>query len=397
MLWNVQKENSERNKTIMINQFQIILPVYQQSNILNLCMKSLINTIKMPTRIILINDNSPKETVAVIENNTTMNNNLVDFVIINHKKSIGYNKSVNEGIDLIEDGGYVVFADSDVIFCEDWQSKAINTLESDTTIGGVGGVLLYPQTSGIQNCGIGYMNYLGRHLFLNNKIDYIKKMKNFKVQSSVFAFFVTKSSIVKRVGNMNEQYFNGYEDVDYQMKIRRLGYNIFINTDIVLYHWEKSNGVHRSFSRRQNLGRFWADNNDIIKDDMLDFFQLQMDNYIKTNKAYIGIDLCESRHDAEKVWSALEKKTLLEHIQDYSSECSINDKIWLPQLLSSETFRIQTPIIFMCDNFVQLTENYYWFNLRSQYCTDDIIIDMYANILRMKDLSDYFWPGNKIR
>lgn len=57
----------------------------------------------------------------------------------------------------------------------------------------------------------------------------------------------------------------------------------------------------------------------------------------------------------------------------------------------------KSSFIFLCDQFVRLLNNDYWWKLRQNYNSDDIIIDLNSNILDFKELSGTFWPGTKIR
>ena len=108
---------------------------------------------------------------------------------------------------------------------------------------------------------------------------------------------------------------------------------------------------------------------------------------------------------AEKFWYAIPQHTInflkkiliIEKIIDLSSFCCVERKIWLPEILSSDAYAITCPYIFLCDNFVELTENDYWYKLRLNYSNEDIIIDLHANILPLHQLTNSFWPGNKIR
>lgn len=377
--------------------FQIIMPVFQNPNILNLCLDSLIRSITMPTHLIMIDDGSPVETQTVIARFTEANSPLLRLMIRHHDSSQGCPRSINEGLSFTEVEGYTVFVDSDVIFPFGWQEKVHTQFQDDPTVGGIGGVLLYPQTGGIQNCGISYQNYLACHVFLNNDPRCLDGMGCFPVQATVFAFFAARSELVKRVGLLDTGFFNGYEDVDFQMRLRRLGYQIKINPQIVLYHWEKSNGIHRVFNRKQNLGRFWSRNGDIIHNDFLTYLLPQVRRAANRKISYIGIDMSEARNNAEEIWVSLQRELSIKQIKNISSGCSAAMKLWLPELLSSDFFTIRSPLIFLCDNFTQLTENRYWFGQRLQYCRDDLVIDLYANVLPAHDLEDCCWPGSKIR
>lgn len=378
-------------------KFDIIIPVFQKAELLSLCLQSLHDTITQPTHIILINDGSPEECIGIMETYSLLDNHDIIYSIKNHSISYGCPKSLNEGLKFISpDTDFIVFADSDVIFTNNWQEEIAYTFSSDTAIGGVGGILLYPQTGGIQNSGISFFNYWGRHLFLNNLPDKLNVNKIFQVQATVFAFFATKPSIIQQVGLIDEGYFNGYEDWDYQTRIRKCGYNIVINSNIRLYHWEKSNGVHRETARKQNLGRFWSLNHTHIEHDLWNYIYVNLPKG-SIEESYVGIDLSEARNDAKSIWENLKKQFNIEYIQDYSGLCSVHRKIWLPDILSIDSHCNPKSIIFLCDNFTQLTENKYWYSLRSIHKKTDIIIDMYANVISFQTLSECFWPGNKIR
>lgn len=378
-------------------KFQIIMPVFQESNILDLCLSSLIQSITMSTHIILIDDGSPFSTKLVIEKYSKQESQLFHFSVLSHKKSIGCPKSLNEGIRLSNSEGYTIFVDSDIIFTSEWQKKIHETLCNDSSVGGVGGVLLYPQTGGIQNCGICYHNFLARHIYLNNIPGCLINFEKREVQATVFAFFATRSALVKQVGLIDEGFFNGYEDIDFQMRMRKLGYKIIIDPQITLYHWEKSNGVHRTFSRKQNLGRFWVQNHSMICNDFMDYLLPQVHKAVNKDLHYIGIDMSELRNDSTDIWNILKTHISIKYIKDISTGCSANQKLWLPALLCSDFFCVQSPLIFLCDNFSQLTENQYWFGQRLQYCQDDIVIDLYGNAMLAKKIKTVCWPGNKIR
>ncbi len=377
--------------------FTIIMPVFQTPNILSLCLDSLARSITMPTHIIIVDDASPQESRLILERFASSEHSLFQVSLLCHSESIGCPKSINEGLQAMPTDEYTVFADSDVIFMNGWQERVHSIFQKDICVGGIGGVLLYPQTGGIQNCGISYQSYRGRHVFLNNNPSCLANMNYYPVQATVFAFFAARTPLVRQTGAMDESFFNGYEDIDFQLRLRQLGYEIVIDPQIRLYHWEKSSGNHRVFSRRQNLGCFWSKNHTFIQNDMLRFLIPQVDQHAQREIPYVGIDLSEARIDADTIWTALKETLPIQRVLDISAHCAADQKLWLPELLSSDFFCTHSPLLILCDNFTQLTENRYWFGLRSQYCRDDLIVDPYANVLSARQLEICCWPGNKIR
>lgn len=378
-----------------MKQFQVIMPVFQTKSIFLVCIRSLFQTINYSTELIIINDGSDFNCISVIQENLEMPKNL-QVRYIEHSVSIGCPKSINQGMEFINKNSYVIFADSDIVFAPKWQETVIETL-NDSSIGAVSGIFLYPQSGGIQCCGIAYQNFLARHIYLNNNLRNLTLKPVFDVQATIFAFFATKGKIVKECGRLDECFFNGYEDIDYQLRMRKDGYRIVTNTAMTFYHFEKSNGIHRHFSRKQNLGLFWAKHASHVKNDLYRYLERQLTTYDFAPQKYVLINMCEAQMDSIEMIKYLKQNILIDSVHDVSSFCNIDRKLWLPELLSSDSYALPKPYIFLCDNFVELTENSYWFSLRSKYSKVDIIIDLYANVIPFCSLVSSFWPGNKIR
>ncbi len=371
------------------------MPVFQTKPIFSLCIQSLLHTLEFPTELILINDGSSFDCKQYIIENYNVPD-VLKLHYIYHQFSVGCAKSINQGLEFVMENTYIVFADSDIIFAPDWQRIVLDTLQ-DTSIGAVSGLFLYPQSGGIQCCGIAYQNFLAKHIYLNNKPENLSLDPIFDVQASIFAFLATRSEIIYTIGKIDEQFFNGYEDVDYQFRIRQKNYRIVTNMALKFYHFEKSNGIHRRFSRKQNLGIFWAKHANEVQDDFYYYLSKQLAQQHNLGNSYILLNLCEAQSNAKHTICFLKKSLSIGKVIDLSSFCNIEKKIWLPEILSSDAYAITRPYIFLCDNFVELTENDYWYKLRLNYSSADIIVDLHANILPFQQLLNSFWPGNKIR
>lgn len=374
--------------------FTLIIPVLQTKEILQLFIDSLCQTIQFSTDVIFINDGSPSDTKQILERCSNERNTCINSVtILYHRHSEGCAKCINEALQIMPDCSYAVFMDSDLILTDSWQAYILDAFK-EKKVGIVGGVLLYPQTGGIQCCGITFNQSVGRHLFLNNTPRVLDSKKPFIIQSTVFAFCAVRVSAIKQVGLLDENFFNGYEDFDYQFRIREKGYIAVTNPNIILYHWETSCGPHRTFNRKSNLGRFWEKHSFFVNPDLLDYLLPQLEK-IK-DKKYLLVDLCEGRTEAKQIIDILIREDKIIEYMDYSYFSS-DGSIWIPKVLGSNYYLRTDSIIFLCDHFIKLTDNMYWWNIRSQTQKDDLILDLYANLIRFDDLQKTFWPGNKIR
>lgn len=381
--------------------FSIIIPVFQTPAILHLFLDSLSKTLEYKAQIIFINDGSEDKISEMLHEFLVQHSEFCDIIIIEHSFSHGCAKSINEALVKVSQCcDAVLFMDSDIILASQWQKRLSEDFEKNNDVGIIGGMLLYPQTGGIQCCGITYQDKTGRHLFLNAKPDMIHIKGLQKVQCTVFAFCAIRYDAIKKVGFLNEDFYNGYEDWDYQFRVKKLGYSVVTDTDIIHYHWEKSNGAHRNFNRKGNLGRFWSCHGAVVKDDLCEYISNELDALsFRVQDPYILIDLCEARTDAVHVLDYL-KEILSINITEYmdlSPLCKNSESIWLPEILHSSFHMKRTSYIFLCDQFVRLLDNSYWWKLRKNYKKNDIIIDLNGNVIRFSDLAKTFWPGTKIR
>lgn len=154
--------------------YTIIVPVNQDYNILNLFTDSLLRTVSPSTQIIFINDGSGSAVFQHLDKLKQEVREGVTIEILQHDFPLGCAVSINSALSLAK-GEYIFFLDSDTILQPNWQPMMKETLDSDITIGMIGGVLLYPQTGGVQHCGIAFADTIGRHLFLNASPDDIPK------------------------------------------------------------------------------------------------------------------------------------------------------------------------------------------------------------------------------
>lgn len=376
--------------------FSVIVPVYQNISLFSIFWNSLLTTLSSPTQIILVNDASPHDTATFLRQLQTADIGDSTVYLIEHEKSQGYAHCVNDAMKIIN-AEYIVMMDSDIILTEGWQHK-LESRFRDSSIGGIGSVLIYPQTGGVQCAGITYTDTVGRHLFLNAD-PCVLGQEPYDVQATVFAFFATRRSIVLQIGLMDTHFFNGYEDIDYQLRIRKLGQKIVIDPLLKNYHWEQSNGIFRDYGRRSNLALLWKKYGDFIYSDLWDYLLPHLRARIGINVCYDGIDLCSTRNDAQCFWAQMENilPNQVLCVYEYWHSVSDNQSVNLSMTLPFDSIRNSRPFLILCDHFIRLLDNDYWVNFRLRYCTEDIIADLYGNVLSWQQLQGQFWPGRKVR
>lgn len=379
-----------------MKKFSLVIPVFQTPGILKLFLESLETTLEYESQIIFIDDASPKESQKLLFDFKDKNQHH-DITIITHKICKGCVYNINKAFDSVY-GEYTVMLDSDIILNMGWQSKLLDTFGTSNNIGAVGAKLVYPQSGGIQNCGLVFSECMIKHLFFLSSQSSIKwSQELIKVQSTVFAFCAIPTRIIREIGKLDNLFFNGNEDVDYQLRIGKKGYNIYVNPDIEVLHWEKSNGIHRKFNQRNNLCNIWKKHSDFIKPDLFDFIMNRLSSLISHSEDFVLIDFSESKVDSNKLIHLLKENFSLLTVDDYSYCCNASNPIWLPELLHGEHLCLKKRYVFLCDTFIQLCENQYWYNLRKTINDNDLIIDFNGNVVLFSELEKTFWPNRKYR
>jgi len=232
----------------------IIVPIAQKIGFLKLFMESLIKTVDCECNLFLVNDCSEQKSKKYLENISKQEIKNFKIKLINHETPRGSVSSIVEAMKISPEGDFI-FLDSDIILEQNWIEEFKNIFKTYKDAGVATGTLIYPQSMGINYAGITFSEDIGKHLYLNMKYQNLPQ-KPYKVQSAIFAFFYIKYEVFQKIGYPDENFFNGYEDFDYSLRVIQSGFSIYVNPLAKAYHWERSSGIHRSNNRKRNLARF---------------------------------------------------------------------------------------------------------------------------------------------
>lgn len=375
-------------------RFSLIIPVFQTVEVLTLFLESLLRSIEYPTELLLYNDGSGEGVQKKLEALSLPDG--CEKRIVFRDYSHGCVDCINDAFHSAS-GDYFVLLDSDTILPEGWQTRLLEDFNAHPEAGAIGPLMLFPQWGSVQNCGMVFSECLVRRRYFMARPEWVPKGRLIPTQSGVFAFCAIPAKVVRKVGDMDVRFFNGNEDVDYQLRIGEAGYPLYIDPEICIYHWEKSNGIHRVYNQKNNLVLLWTKHHNFIRHDLWDLLEDALTRRaVGQNAPCIGVDLCESRVDAMAFWQKFSEKFSLTGPLDYSHRCSIERDIWLPELMHSDAFRTPQRYLFLCDGFNRLLSNDYWYRMRRPFRQDDLIVDMLGNVLTFAELESSFWPGSKV-
>ena len=222
----------------------IIIPAYGRFDLLTRCLDAIPEAVKdIKYEIILIDNSSPNKEEA-----EKFYSSRKDFILIRNITNAGFPRACNQGARR-SNAPLLFFLNSDVILYKDAIDYLVRDMD-DPKIGIAGMLLLFPEyaegleqksrpSGKVQHVGMD-TNIHGRwiHTFVGWDADNPKVLAQRECYAVTGAALITRRRLYLDNGGFNEAYGTGtYEDCDYCMTLRELGYNIVVDTKAVGTHF----------------------------------------------------------------------------------------------------------------------------------------------------------------
>lgn len=169
----------------------------------------------------------------------------------------GYARACNAGAS-IATGTTIVMLNSDVVPSEHgWLQQLIQPLFDESKLGAIGPRLLFEDGS-LQHAGLYFARdrqgiWLNHHYYKGMPGNYAPARRGRDVPGVTGACLITRKDIFDLVGGYSEDYVIGdYEDSDLCLKIRQLGFQIYYEPSVALYHFERRS-IRRSADYMRGL------------------------------------------------------------------------------------------------------------------------------------------------
>ncbi len=219
----------------------IIIPTKDNVSLLKKCIKSIRSRTDYPNyEILVINNNSQeKETFDYFQKSG------IRYLDI-PTKEFNFSKINNLAVKEV-DSELVLFLNNDIeVLRGHWLTEMVGTLMLDNKIGAVGAKLLYAdhkvQHGGVI-LGMSYLTASHANKFLpaseGGYQNYNLIMRNYSAVTA--ACMLTRKSLFDKVEGFDEKNLAvAFNDVDYCLKLRNLGYRIVWNPEALLFHHESA-------------------------------------------------------------------------------------------------------------------------------------------------------------
>lgn len=227
----------------------IIIPTKDKIEVLATCVESVLEKTAYRNYEILIVDNNSKnsETFAYYENCQKKNKQVK---VLSYISEFNFSAIVNYGVEHAKGNILVLLNNDTEVINKEWLDEMVSQCIREG-IGAVGAKLYYPNGL-IQHAGVFlYEGHPGNHIYLKrerNDPGYFNKLNLVQNYSAVTAACLAiKKEIYLEAGGFDEENTKvAYNDVDFCLKVRELGYKNLWTPFAQLYH-------HESLSRGSDM------------------------------------------------------------------------------------------------------------------------------------------------
>ena len=227
---------SQYAKTLSFKNYKepvcsIIIPVLNRYEYTLQCLKYLKETTHCPYEIIIVDDGSNQHNINILKQ-------VKGIQFIQNEKNLGFAKTCNRGASVAK-APYLLFLNNDTIPKSNWLEALLETIQQEDSTGIVGSKLIFPGTTSVQHAGLAFDQHgLPYHLDLKNYSEDKSVTHSRYVNAVTGACFLTRKSLFQKLNGFDEAYQNGFEDIDYCLRVAELGYLTKYCAKSELYHYE---------------------------------------------------------------------------------------------------------------------------------------------------------------
>lgn len=229
----------------------IIIPSYKNYVLTSNCLTSILkfDNGKYDYEIIVVDDYSGVETTEKLKQIRNIN-------LIENPVNLGFSKTCNIGAKTAK-GDLLIFLNNDTEVYDGWLEAIVQNFIYESNIGAVGVKLLFPNGK-VQHAGVVIsQDKIPRHIYYNQDHDlpWVNYRREFAAVTA--ACIAIPKRVFCEVKGFDENYINGFDDIDLCHRIREKGYRILYEPKAVVRHYE-SVSEGRFNHRKSNMDLYMS-------------------------------------------------------------------------------------------------------------------------------------------
>ena len=289
--------STDTNGNNALPDCSVIIPVYNGRDYTRNCIEALLVDESEATFELIVVDNGSTDGVS-----DYLEQVKGKMLLLSPGRNLGFAAANNLAARSAR-GKYLVLLNNDTVPEQDWLDSMVELIETDPKIGIVGAKLLYPLNRLVQHAGVVF-NDMGNpsHIYERFPEDHpaVNKVRDF--QAVTAACMLIKKEIYHQAGGFDEQYINGFEDVDFCFKVRESGWRIVYQPKSVVLHFEgMSKGRHQhETANGMLLWKRWGnkivpDDREYFAEDGYELIRTGKNNIISPKGVNLTVDMSKAR------------------------------------------------------------------------------------------------------
>lgn len=333
------------------------------------------------TEIIIVNDNPnnllTKRMLSISQD--------LSIRILSMPQNGGYAAACNYGAQNSA-GEFLIFMDSDILAADDWLKYLLNAYNRTVNCGAVSATIFNLNQKKVVHWG----------LAMNKGMEVIKPFRDGflpeQVRHGIYEFNMASSgcilipkAVFNKVGGFDEQFYNGFCDLDLTYKITCQGFKCVYCSDAIVYHRGKISGSTRMAAEDDTRALFIRKWSDSPLDDGINLLKRLYSMNISEQELpeYLIVNFSRS------LFAKDYHKILLDCLKArqktyYEFRNQVYDPIILEDFLPWSLCGLNFPIIYFVDNISSIVHNQHWFTHHAGM--GDMIADKNGNLILTDNL-----------
>lgn len=242
----------------------VVIPVHNKHTITRQCLEAILAE-EYPgagREIIVVDDGSRDATPAMLDSYGTR------IRVLRGAEALGFASACNAGVEAAQHD-LVILLNNDTIPTSGWLTTLVAYTVDHPEAAVVGAKLIFPNET-IQHAGVVFgIDKEPHHIYAGFPKEHpaTTTSRQFQVVTAACALF--RRSVWHELGGLDTSYKNGWEDVDYCMRVGEAGHEIHYCAECVVYHFESATRDLLSTVERENralFGQRWRAK--IVPDDI---------------------------------------------------------------------------------------------------------------------------------
>lgn len=245
-----------------VSKVSIVIPVRNLGAVTRRCLEVLLAERPLDTEIVVVDDGSTDDTPALLESMRDQ------IVVITHREARGFAIACNAGAEAAT-SGLLVFLNNDTEPQAGWLDALVGDAMSHERAAAIGARLLSADGT-IQHAGMAFCHdLLPRHAYRGFPGDHPAVARSRALAAVTGACMLVRRERFDAVGGFDEEFRNGFEDVDLCLKLRERGWETRYCAESVVVHLEAATRGDDPETFARNSQSFldrWRDR--IVPDDL---------------------------------------------------------------------------------------------------------------------------------